>query len=228
MSVLNYLKLDGTQAAVLKINAATSTGVKLNDNTGALVVTNGSSVSSSVTASEFLATGNTGLVINSGATETGADWKFTLSRPTTGMTADTPWVVPATNGSSGQVLSTDGAGNLSWVNSSSGATDTTIATALVFGSTSTVTIGTLPANATITSVEFIVDTAWDTAANFSVGVSGTPSKYMGSGDSNLEVAAGWSVSPNLPPDGSSEALIITYAAAASTVGAGRLLITYFV
>ena len=226
MSTLNFIRVDGTQSTTFQLEAAAS-GVKLKNLSGNLGVRNAAdSADATTTASEFLASGDTGLVINSDATSTGSDWKFTLSRPTTGMTADTPWVVPATNGTSGFVLSTDGAGNLSWVASASGSTDTTNTTSLAFGSSGTVTMFTLPANAVILAITCVVDTAFDSTPTASVGITGNLSKYMGSGDMNLNVAAGWTVNPNLPADSSSEALIITYSAAASTVGAARFLVTY--
>ena len=222
MSVLNYLKLDGTQTTAFQL-AATSAGVKLKNNSGNLEIRNAADTAdasieaslanlSSATNQVVLGFGQTHpLTLNSGSPS--ATWTFTF---------------PATAGSTGQVLQTDGSGNTSWVNSASGATDVTLQTALAFGSSATVSIGTLPANAVITSVEFIVDTAFDGSPTMSVGITASNSKYMGSGDSDLNIAAGRAVSPNLPSDASSEALNIYYSAGSSTTGAGRLLITYCV
>ncbi len=224
---LNFLKLDGTQSTKFQLEA-TGSGPQLKSVGGNLVVRNAADAAdATVTASEFLASGNVGLVINSDSAGSGADWKISLARPTSGMTADWTMTLPPNAGSSGQVLQTNGSGVTTWVNSSSGATDITIETDLAFGDTSTVAIGTLPAGATITSVQFVVDTAWDDVPSMSVGISSDHSKYMGAGDNLLTEEGGWAVSPNLPPDVSSEALVIYYTAAASTVGAGRLLITYF-
>ncbi len=226
MAVLNFLKLDGTQNSAFQLDAVTG-GVKIKDVAGNLAVRNaGDTADATVTGSEFLASGDTGLVINSNATATGADWSFTLSRPATGMTSNLSWTLPSTAGTSGFVLSTDGAGNLSWVASSSGATDTTVQIPLAFGSAATVSVMTLPANAVIESLEMVVDTAFDGTPTASVGTTTNNSKYMGSGDMNLNVAAGWSVNPNVAADTASEALNIYYTAGGATVGAARLLLTY--
>jgi hypothetical protein len=231
-TVLNFERINGVQNTTFRL-AATSpaaSSVVLVNNSGGLTVQDATTASSAVTASQFNATSNTGLVINSGAAESGASWKFTLSRPAAGMTADTPWVVPVNNGSPGNVLMTDGAGNLSWANSAAGATDVTHSTALAFNSTTPVMMFTLPANAVILEVEIVVDTAFDGSGptpSVSIGIGGNLSKYMGSNDSDLTTAAGWAVFPNLPPDGSSEALQATFTAGGgATVGSARILVSY--
>ena len=226
MSVLNFIKVDGTQTSKFQL-AATAAGVVLKNVSGNLVARNAAdSADATVTGSEFLASGNTGLVINSDSAGTGADWKFTLSRPATGMTADTNWVVPINAGTAGFVLSTDGAGNLSWVASASGATDTTDTTSLAFGDGATVSCFTLPVNAVVLSITCVVDTAFDGTPTASVGITANNSKYMGSGDLSLTEAAGWSVNPNILPVGTTEAINIYYSAGGSTVGAARFLISY--
>jgi hypothetical protein len=226
MSVLNYIKVDGTQTSKFQL-AATGTGVVLKNDTGNLAVRNAAdNADATATASEFLASGNTGLVINSDAAGSGADWSLSLARPTSGMTAAWTLTLPTSAGSPNQVLATDGSGNTSWVDSSSGATDITDTTALAYGSSSTVSMFTLPANAVILSISCIVDTAFDGTPSASVGISGNASKYMGSGDLNLNVAAGWTVYPNIAPDASTEALQITYSAGSATTGAARFLVNY--
>lgn len=226
MSVLTFIKSDGTQTSKFQLAAAAG-GVVLKNNSGNLSARNAAdSADVTVTGSEFLASGNTGLVINSDSAGSGADWKFTLSRPTTGMTADTNWVVPINAGTAGFVLSTDGAGNLSWIASASGATDTTDVTSLAFGSSSTVSCFTLPANAVMMTLTCVVDTAFDGTPSASVGTSANNSKYMGSGDLLLTQAAGWTVYPNIAPVGSTEGINIYYSAGGATTGSARFLITY--
>ena len=226
MSVLTFIKSDGTQTSKFQLAAAAG-GVVLKNNSGNLSARNAAdNADATVTGSQFLASGNSGLVINSDSAGSGADWKFTLSRPTSGMTADTAWVVPIDDGTNGFVLSTDGAGNLSWIASASGATDITDVTSLAFGDGASVSCFTLPANAIIMTITCVVDTAFDGTPSASVGIGANNSKYMGSGDLLLTQAAGWSVDPNIAPVGSTEAISIYYSAGSATVGSARFLITY--
>ena len=229
MSVKNFIKVDGTQTNAFQLEAAAN-GVVLVNSSGALEVKNYLGVDTTVTGSQFLASGNTGLVINSDAAGSGADWKISLARPASGMTADWTMTLPVSAGTPGFVLQTDGSGNTSWVASTAGATDITVSTALAFGSTGTVSMFTLPANAVISQISCIVDTAFDGTGptpSMSVGITGNLSKYMGSGDVNLMEAAGWQVWPNIPPDASTEALEITFTAGGgATTGAARVLVYY--
>lgn len=222
MSVLFFDKINGTQAVSFQLDVVNG-GAKLKNTSGNLSVRN---AADSADASVEASLANLSAATNQVVLGFGQTHPLTLSSGT--PSATWTFTFPTTAGSTTQVLSTDGAGNTYWANSSSGATDVTIKTALAFGSAATVSIGTLPANAVISTVTFIVDTAWDTAATISVGLTGSTSKYFGSGDALLTEAAGWNVNPCLPSDSSSEALNIYYSAASSTVGAGRLLITYSV
>jgi hypothetical protein len=222
MSVWN--KLIGTQAGQFILGL---TGVRLKNSSGNLVVRNNAdSADADVTANEFKASGNTGLVINSDSAGTGADWKISVARPTAGMTADWTLTLPATAGSPTQVLQTDGSGNTVWVDSASGATDITDTTSFAFGSGSTVSMFTLPANAVILTTSVIVDTAFDGTPTLSVGIAGNASKYVGSGDSLLSLTDRFDVLNQNAAVGTSEALQLSYSAGGSTVGTGRVLVSY--
>jgi len=227
-ATLNFLKLDGTTASKLQLNAAAG-GTVLKNIAGALAVRNSAdNADATITGAEFLASGDTGLVINSDATSTGSDWKISIARPSTGMSSAWTLTLPVSAGSANQVLSTDGAGNTTWINTASGATDTTISTALAFGSGATVACFTLPIGGVIMSVEMIVDTAFDGSPTASVGIAGSQSLFMGTGDMNLNISAGWNTEPNVAPAGSAEPVLIYYTAGGSSVGAARLLINYSV
>ena len=230
MSVLNFIKVDGTQTSAFQL-AATAGGVVLKNNSGALIVkATGGSTDTTVTASEYFASGDTGLVINSDATSSGADWTLSLARPATGMTAAWTLTLPPNAGSPNQVLQTNGSGVTTWVDAASGATDVTDTTNLAFGSGGTVAMFTLPANAVIMSIGVIVDTAFDGSGptpSMSVGISADHSKYVGSADVQLAEAAGWWIYPNLPADVSSEALVIYFTAGGgASVGAARVLVSF--
>ena len=225
-ATLNFLKLDGTTSSKLQLNAA-GTGVVLKNVSGNLVARNYlDAADATITGDEFLASGDTGLVINSNAVGSGADWKISIARPTSGMAADWTLTLPTTPGTVGQVLRTDGAGVTSWIDAASGATDVTIQTALAFGDGASVAVFTLPANGVILSLEMIVDTAFDGTPTASVGVSADHSLFMGSGDLNLGISAGWNVEPNVAPIGSTQAINIYYSAGGASVGAARLILNY--
>lgn len=171
------------------------------------------------------------LVLNSDAAEAAADWKLNLARPAAGMTADWTLTLPTTPGTAGQVLSTDGGGNGSWVSAAStAACDSVDVTNVAFGSTSPITMFTLPANAVVDKVQVVVDTAFDGTPSLSIGKAGTTSKYMASTQNDLTAAADtvFEVSPGLASVGTTEALIATYSAGGATVGAARINVFYSV
>jgi len=66
------------------------------------------------------ALGYNALELNTNAAGSGADWKLTLARPVSGMTAAWTLTLPPNAGTSGYVLQTDGSGNTSWVAQSGG------------------------------------------------------------------------------------------------------------
>jgi len=203
---------------VVKVFVLGLTGVSIKNNSGVLDVKNNADTAyASVKSQDVTLFNNTagfGNTIQSGATQA-ANYTYTL---------------PLTDGTAGQVLQTDGSGVLDWVSAGSTAACWTVdSTALAFGSSSPVTMFTLPANAVIDSVIVIVDTAFDGTPTMSVGVNGgSASKYVGSGDVLLTVADRYEIPNQIAPVGTTEALEITYAAGGATVGAARVLVTYAV
>jgi hypothetical protein len=208
-------------------------GVRLKNNSGNLSVRNaGDSADASVTASTVNISGD-GLTINSDAAETGSDYQYLINRPTSGMTADVTITLPTTHGTANQVLQTDGTGVTTWASAASTSACVSVkSTALAYGSSSPVSMFTLPANAVIVRVDLILDTPFSggTGATVSMGVSGTASKYFGTGDVNLQGSAGdiYQIFPTATPDGSTEALILTYSAGSASAGAARVLTHYVV
>lgn len=95
------------------------TGVRLKNSSGALAVRNaGDSADAAITASKVDISGDV-IDINSDAAGSGADWKYTIRRPSSGMTAAVDLTLPVDDGASGQVLSTNGSGVLSWASAES-------------------------------------------------------------------------------------------------------------
>ncbi len=199
-------------------------GVILKNSSGLSIRNSTDTADAALTTSQVNVSGNS-VVLNSAATESGTSWKATVARPTTGMSADVNFTLPPTNGTSGFVLQTDGAGNTSWI-ANAGATNQILThrTALAFGSTSPVSLFTLPANYEIVAIRVYVDTAFSggTAPSLSVGISGTTSKYLSSNQVDLTTVGIYEIYPGLTADVSSEALIATYAANSSTAGAARI------
>jgi hypothetical protein len=225
-----WIDLIGTSLNSIKLGL---TGVLLKNSSGNLTIRNNAdSEDASVTASTINVSGDS-LVINSDATNSGVDRSITLSRPTSGMSASYTLTLPVDDGTPSQVLQTDGSGVLSWVTSAGGSnTDklSFVQTALAFGSTSPVTMFTLPANALVKEIEVIVDTPFDGTPSLSIGVSGTVSKYFPATQIDLTASSKVSFvnSANEIPSVSSENLIATYSAGSATVGAARIITSYVI
>jgi hypothetical protein len=221
-----FTDLLGTTRAYFKIGG--TTGVRLKNNSGNLEVRNtGDSADAAVTASKVNVSGDV-IDINSDAAGSGADWKYTVQRPASGMTAAVTLTLPPDDGTSGQVLQTDGNGVLTWV--SAGATGLALkmdTTSLAFGSTSPVAMFTTGAADIIDHIDVIIDTAFNGTPSASVGITGTTSKYMAATDLDLTAAAGtvFTVHPGLGAAGA-ESLIITYSAGGASAGAARFIVFY--
>lgn len=208
------------------------TGVRLKNSSGDLAIRNaGDSADAAVTTSKVNVSGDA-LDINSDAAGSGDDWKYTIQRPSSGMTAAVTLTLPVDDGSASQVLSTDGNGVLSWASAGTTSQCATVDTTTVaFGDSSPVSAFTLPANAVVDEVEVIVDTAFDgTAPTLSVGIAGTTAKYMGTTGNDLKATAGtrFVAHPNEAPVGTTEAIIVTFNADGSAAGSARVLVTYSV
>lgn len=216
----------GTSKAYFKIGG--TAGVRLKNSSGNLLVRDtGDTADAAVTVSQLNNSGDS-IVINSDAAGSGADWSYTIQRPTSGMTANQTLKLPAGLGSAGQAVVTDGAGN--WSYASAG--DTSLcskmdSTALAYGTSSPAAMFSTGANDIIDHIDVTIDTPFNGTATMSIGVSGTASKYMGSTDVDLTAAAGttFQVHPGLSAQGA-ESLILTYAAGGSTAGAARAIVFY--
>lgn len=219
-----WADLKGTTQATYNIG-----GHILKAITGGLAFRNAAdSADEKVQASQFEANGDIGLIVNADAAGTGADWKITLQRPTSGMTANYTLTFPIDDGTPSQVLSTDGSGVLSWVSAGSTAPNIAVDTTnLAFNSGTTVTLFSTPANAIINKVQVVIDTAFNGTPTVTVGISGTTAKYMGSGQNNLNGTAGdiYESNPGLAAT-AGEALIATYSAGGASAGAARILVWY--
>lgn len=221
-----FTDLLGTTRAYFKIGG--TTGVRLKNNSGNLEVRNtADSADAAVTTSKVNVSGDV-IDINSDAAGSGADWKYTIQRPASGMTAAVTLTLPPDDGTPGQVLQTDGNGVLTWV--SAGATGLALkmdTTSLAFGSSSPVAMMTTGAADIIDHIDVIIDTAFNGTPSASVGISGSTSKYFAATDLDLTAPAGtvFTVHPGLDAAGA-ESLIITYSAGGASAGAARFIVFY--
>ena len=219
-----FSDLYGTTKDAFKLGLS---GVKLKNSGGNLLVRNSADgADAEVTAAKVNVSGDS-LVLNSDSAGTAADWKITLARPASGMSADVTLTLPVDDGTAGQVLSTDGSGNLSFVSAASTSLcDKVDTTSLAFGSSSPVSMFTTGAADVLNEVEIIVDTPFNgTAPSVSIGISGTASKYMAATEVDLKTAGVYRVHPGLAAAGI-ESLIATYAADGRSAGAARIQVFY--
>ncbi|MGE0680766.1 MAG: hypothetical protein AB7P69_07640, partial [Candidatus Binatia bacterium] len=192
-----------------------------------LVRNNADSADAAATVSKLNVSGDV-IDINSDAPGSGADWKYTLQRPSSGMTAAVTLTLPPDDGSPSQVLQTDGNGNLSWASAGSTASaDKIDTTSLAFGDSSPAAMFSTGSGDIVTKIQVVIDTPFDGTPSLSVGVSGTTSKYLASTEVDLTAPAGtvFEVNPGKEAQGV-EALIATYSSGGAAQGAARIL-TYY-
>lgn len=220
-----FSDLLGTTKSFFKIGV---TGPRIKASGGNVALRNsGDSADVELTTSKVNVSGNA-IDFNSDAAGSGADWKVTLQRATSGMTADLVLTLPPDNGTPGQVLQTDGDGNLTFVAAgATGHADKLDTTSIAFGSSSPVAMFTTGAGDVLEYFEVVIDTAFDGTPSVSVGISGTTSKYVASTEIDLTAAAGtvFVIHPGLDAQGA-ESLIATYAAGGATAGAARIIAHY--
>ena len=204
-------------------------GPRIKNNSGTIEAKNAAdSAFAGLKASTLQATGNT-IQLNANAAATGTDYTYTIARPNTGMSSAVTVTFPATTGTAGQALVTDGSGNLSYASTASTAScQTTDTTSIAFGSTSPIAMYTSPINAVSNNVRVIVDVPFNGTPSLSIGTTGTTSKYMSATQMDLSTVGVYEAYPGLAPIGTTEAIIATYAASGATTGSGRIEIDYSV
>lgn len=209
-------------------------GPAIKNNAGAVEVRNAADDAYAEIRAALFATFGNDFELNAGAASAGADWKMRLRRPSTGMTHDITLVLPATDPAPGQALtvaSFEGdVVTLQWTTVAGGSDKLVVdTTTIAFGDSSPVAMFTKPANAIIEKVQVVIDTPFNGTPNLSVGVSGTPSKYVASTQVDLSAAAGtvFEITPGQAAGGS-EALIATLAAGGATAGSARVLVSYVI
>lgn len=227
-----YKNLAGTTETKFKLGIG---GPQIKNNSGAIEARDTADAAYAAVAASLFKTYGNDFELNAGAAGSGADWKMTFRRPSTGQTEALTIVYPAASPSPAQALVVDtftgGVITLKWQTMAAG-TDKVVVdtTSLDFGSASPVTMFTLPANAVVLGVRVIVDTAFNGTPTLSIGITGTLAKYFPSTAIDLKAAATtvFEYEAGLPASGSSENLIATYSAGSASAGAARILVSYVI
>lgn len=221
-----FSDLLGSLRSTFKIGG--NTGVVLKNSSGNLLVRNTSdNADAEATVSKLSISGNL-FDINSDAAGSAADWKYTLQRPASGMTAAVVLTLPPDDGTANQVLQTDGNGVLTWVSAGTTASSEKIdTTTLAFGTASPLALFSTGAADIIERIQIIVDTTFDGTPSVSIGIAGTTSKYMAATDVDLKAAGTtvFEVHPGLVAQGA-ESLIATYSAGSASAGSARILVFF--
>lgn len=226
-----WIDMIGTSLDYLRIGL--TNGFRIKKVTNGLEIRNAAdSAYAEISASKANITGDD-LILNSDAAGAGNDRTLTLSRNAT-MAANLQLIFPGAKGTDGQMLvqkAGTGAGIVELEYATPGGASGVITvdtTSLAFGSASPVSMFNLPSTAIINMIEVVIDTAFNGTPTMSVGISGTASKYVAATQVDLTQAAAtvFQISPGLPAPGSTEALIITYAAGGASAGAARVLVYY--
>ena len=222
-----FIDIKGTSLTSFQVQLA---GPRIANESGHIATKNAANNAYVDLIAAILRAAGESLVLNNDAAGAGADWTYTISRPVAGMTANVALVLPVDDGTNGQVLGTDGAGNLSWVtptviNNTLMAAEYDLAWGDAGGQHA---MFTLPAGSIIKEVLVIIDTPFDTAATVSVGILGTVDKYMLTTANALNGAAKdrYEANPNEAAPVAPESVTVNYTAAGAGAGAARIIAIY--
>lgn len=229
---MRWMDMIGTVLGKIQLGIG---GPFVKGNSGKVQARNAADAAMAAVEASLFATYGNDFELNAGAAGAGDDWKFTLRRPSTGMTHDLIVVFPAGDPAPGQALTVASFSGdtiaLQWTTIAAG-TDKLVVdvTELAFGDTSPLAMFTKPDGAIIEKVQVIIDEPFDGTPSLSIGVTGTTSKFMGSTEVDLTAAAStvFEVVPGEEAGSGTEALIATYAAGSASQGAARILVSYVI
>lgn len=210
-------------------------GPQLKNNSGTIESRNAADTAYAQMRMQLAAIVGDDIVLNEQSTGSGASWKYTLRRPSTGMVHDLTVVMPSGDPAPGQALTVatfaSNIVTLQWTTVAAGNDKIVVdTTTLSFGDASPKAMFTNPINSVVREVKIVINTPFTGAPSLSVGVSGTPSKYLASNQVDLTAPSGtvFVVDPGLQSVGTTEALIATYAPNGAGAGAARIEIAYAV
>lgn len=217
----NWLDLAGTLESFWRVGI---TGPRLKDSSGNLLIRNpGDTADAAITASKL---NNTGQTLDIGATNV-----LTLQR-NAAQAAGLTVIYPAADATAGQVVAKKAgspANTIEFEFVSAGSTAQCVSvdtTTLVFGSTTSLALFTLPANARLLVAEVNVEVVFNNTPSISIGIVGNTSKYAPSNKISLLALDSYFFYPRIAPSASPENLIVTYAAGGASAGSANILIHY--
>lgn len=222
-----FMDLKGTSQSTFQLGKG---GPKLKNSAGVFEARNAADSSYVDLVAAILKAASDSIELNSDAAGSGADWKMTLARPASGMTAAVTYTLPAAP-VNGYVLSTDGSGGLSWVAPASTANASSAdSTSFVFTDSSPISLFTLPANAIIDKIQIIIDTQFDDAATITVQGVTSSRTYALAAESDLQGSARdvFEIHPGYEATVASDVLQATLTPGSSTAGAGRVVVYYVI
>lgn len=222
-----FLDLLGTAFTKLQIGIG---GPQVKNASGVIQIRNAADAAYAQISAALFATYGNDFELNAGAAGSGADWKMTFKRPSTGMTHALNITWPSGDPAVGQALTvaTFSGDNitLQWTTIASGTEKLIVdTTSLAFGTSSPLAMYTAPASAVHTMFQVIIDTAFNGTPTMSIGITGTTSKYVSTGQIDLTAAAGtiFEICPAVAAPGGTENIIATYSAGSASAGAARIL-----
>jgi hypothetical protein len=129
-------------------------------------------------------------------------------------------------GNDGEVLSTDGAGVLTWIPIPS--TADALKTVLVEFqyNTSSASSAAIPAGSIIDEVRVIVDSAFDGSAVVAVGNNATVDAYVATTDTLLSLTDRFEFSQSAAALGAADNIVVTVTGGGATAGSGRVIVSY--
>jgi hypothetical protein len=224
-----FFDAKGTSQSTFQIQKG---GARITNNAGTLDVKNAANTGLANLNAADLISGNATTV---GALVTFGDANKVSFKYKVGEGSDQVYYWPK-DGSAGQLLSTDGAGNLVWASAAGVPTDLVhvASKAIVFGDfAAPVNHKLIPIGAIVIKTEIIIDTPWDiTDALIKVGKAAATDKYMTNTDSSLDGIAGdtYSAQKGQAAVLAAEQIIVTVTdgAVPATAGACRVLVHYVV
>lgn len=211
-----FMDIKGTSQQSLQIQKG---GARVKNASGVIQIRNAADGAFADLVAQILKAAGNSLELNTAAAGAGADWKMTLARPATGMTAAVTYTLPAAP-INGNVLTTDGSGNLSWAApaSTGGKADLGRATQLAADTSKTLLAGSVGQSIFLHTLIGRITQVFDVDPLLSVGDITNPSSVIAASQYDLStMSVGDVISvPHGAGLTTAEALTATFGAAPTT------------
>jgi hypothetical protein len=211
-----FMDIKGTSQQTFQIQKG---GARIKNASGVIQIRNAADGAYADLVAQILKAAGNSLELNTAAAGAGADWKMTIARPASGMTAAVTYTLPAAP-VNGYVLATDASGNLSWVSpgSTAGKADLNRATQGFADTSKTIVAGVSGQQIFLHTLVGRITAAFDIDPLLTVGDTTNPSSVIAATQYDLsEMSVGDVIS--VPFGGSltvAEALTAAFGAAPTT------------